>query len=128
VGTAHQKFAETLEEQISTLNNLAAGNIFSRIPADLPEEKIDLLLQAPGLRLERIISAGQATPKGQWYDQDSDEWVVLLAGRAGLLFENEAKTRIMEPGDWVLIPAHCRHRVEWTDAAQKTVWLALHHK
>jgi len=110
------------------VKNLVAGNLFTLIPADLPQEKFDILLQTPGLRLERIISTDQATTKGRWYDQDTDEWVVLLAGRAGLLLENEAKIRIMEPGDWVLIPAHCRHRVEWTDGEQKTVWLALHYK
>ena len=79
-----------------------------------------------GARVERIVSTGQATPPGEWYDQDGDEWVVLLSGAAGLLFEGEAAARPLEPGDWVLIPAHARHRVEWTAADEPTVWLAVH--
>ncbi len=102
------------------------NNLFSGIPGEIPQEVSEILLQASGFRLERIISAGQATPPGQWYDQDTHEWVVLLSGAAGLLFEGEAQVWVMRPGDYVLIPAHCRHRVEWTDPEQKTVWLALH--
>lgn len=103
-------------------------NLFSGIPAELPHEDIEILLETPGFLLERIISAGQATPPGEWYDQDTHEWVVLLAGAAGLLFAGETRVRVMRPGDYVLIPAHCRHRVEWTDPEQKTVWLALHFR
>ena len=104
------------------------GNIFSRVPLDLPEEIMEVLLQTEIFRLERIISTGQATPMGEWYDQDTHEWVLLLTGGAKLLFENDSKMIIMEPGDYQYIPAHCRHRVEWTDLAEPTIWLALHYR
>ena len=107
---------------------LLTNNLFSGIPAEVPHEVSEILLETPGLYLERIISGGQATPPGEWYDQDTHEWVVLLSGAAGLLFEGEAQARVLGPGDYVLIPAHCRHRVAWTDPGRKTIWLALHYR
>lgn len=104
------------------------NNLFARIPENIPEEIIEILLKAPGFHLERLISAGQATPPGQWYDQETHEWVVLLSGSAGLLFEGEMQVRVLRPGDYLLIPAHCRHRVEWTDPERQTVWLALYYR
>jgi cupin 2 domain-containing protein len=105
-----------------------SGNLFRGLPWEIPQEVSEIFLQAPGVRLERIISRGQATPPGQWCDQETHEWVALLSGAAGLLFEGEDQVRELRPGDYVLIPAHCRHRVEWTDPAQTTVWLALHFR
>lgn len=103
-----------------------SGNLFD-VPASLPDERIDALLETAALRLERIVSTGQATPAGEWYDQDRDEWVVVLRGSAALRFEDEAAPRELRAGDHVLIAAHRRHRVEWTDAREPTVWLALHY-
>ena len=91
------------------------NNLFAGIPENIPEEIIEILLKTPGFHLERIVSAGQATPEGEWYDQETHEWVVLLSGSAGLLLEGETQVRVLRPGDYLLIPAHCRHRVEWTD-------------
>ena len=105
-----------------------ADNLFTGIPETIPQEVSEILLKAPGFYLERIISASQATPPGQWYDQETHEWVVLLSGAAGLLVEGEAQVRVLRPGDYLLIPAHCRHRVEWTDPDRRTVWLALHYQ
>ena len=103
------------------------GNLFANLPAGRQAaEFFESLLETDGFRLERIISTGQATPPGEWFDQERDEWVVLLSGGAGLLFEGEAAPRTMRPGDWVLIPARRRHRVEWTAENETTVWLALH--
>jgi len=104
----------------------AAGNLFAAIPARLAQEEITLLLRSPALRIERIVSRGQASPPGFWYDQPEDEWVVVLAGCAELAFEGDGTTTRMGPGDYLHIPAHCRHRVAWTDPAQATVWLAVH--
>lgn len=101
-------------------------SLFAELPADRSRETIEALLETPGLRLERIVSYGQATPAGQWYDQPQDEWVVLLRGSAVLRFEPEVEPISLQPGDWLLIPAHARHRVEWTDPSQPTIWLALH--
>ena len=103
------------------------GNIFSGIPDRVKEEIFETILKTDHLALERIISSGQATPPGQLYDQPKDEWVILLKGRAGLLFEGKEEMMVLHPGDYVHILAHQRHRVEWTDGKQKTVWLALHY-
>ena len=88
-------------------------------------ETVELLLERPGVRVERIVSTGQATPPGHWYDQPGDEWVALLAGRATLRLEDGALVEL-GPGDWLLIPAHLRHRVEATSADPPCVWLAVH--
>jgi cupin 2 domain-containing protein len=94
----------------------------------LPEEVVDLLVERPGLRIERIVSTGQATAQGQWYDQDSDELVLVVDGAARLRIEGEATDRALSEGDWILLPAHCRHRVTWTRAEPPTVWLAIHFR
>ena len=107
---------------------MKAINLFSEIPNGLRDEIFETLLKTDCLTLERIVSSGQATPPGEWYDQETHEWVILLKGRAGLLFEGEEEIRILQPGDYVRIPAHRRHRVEWTEAGQTTVWLALHYR
>ena len=104
------------------------SNLYHDFPDSLPEEQFDELERGDGFQLQRIISTGQATPKGEWYDQDQDEWVALLAGSAALRFEDEPQETIMRPGDYLQIPAHRRHRVEWTDSANPTVWIALHHR
>jgi len=103
------------------------GNIFSEIPNLAKDEIFETLLKTHRFELERIISSGQATPSGQWYDQPTDEWVILLKGSAGLIFEGEKEVMVLHPGDYVHISAHQRHRVEWTDGEGKTVWLALHY-
>jgi cupin 2 domain-containing protein len=105
-----------------------AGNLFTDVARDLPDERVTALLAAPNLRVERIVSTGQASPPGFWYDQDWAEWVIVLAGSAGLLIEGEPAPRVLGPGDYLHLPAHKRHRVEWTDADQPTVWLAVHHR
>jgi cupin 2 domain-containing protein len=103
------------------------ANLFASMPSEMPAELFQVLLETQNFRLERIVSAGQATPPGEWYDQDAHEWMVLLSGAAGLRFEGEPESRRLRPGDYLLIPAHRRHRVEWTDPTQATVWLALHY-
>lgn len=100
-------------------------NLFAGIPAKADEEVFNDLLKRPGVRIERIVSTGQASPPGFWYDQDWDEWVVVLAGGAGLVIEGEAEMTL-SPGDYVFLPAHTRHRVTWTDTGRPTVWLAVH--
>ncbi len=107
---------------------MESGNLFSGIPEDFKDEVVQTLLKTDHFRLERIISSGQATPAGQWYDQETDEWVILLKGGAGLLFEGEGEVRVLRAGDYVHIPAHMRHRVEWTEVGEKTVWMAIHHR
>lgn len=100
-------------------------NIFAEIPAELPEEDVTVLLERPGLRLERIVSRGHTSPEDYWYDQEEDEWVMLIQGRARLRIEGETTDRELSPGDHLMLPARCRHRVTWTDPDEDTVWLAL---
>ncbi len=107
---------------------MKVGNIFERLPPESGQEQFNCLLETAGSRLERIVSRGHATPAGEWYDQDRPEWVVLLTGAAGLLIEGETEIRVFRPGDYIFIPAHLRHRVEWTQSGVETVWLALHYK
>jgi cupin 2 domain-containing protein len=108
---------------------IKTGNLRSGLPArPLPDEVVDLLVERPGLRIERIVSTGQATPEGQWYDQDTDEWVLVVSGTARLRIEGEREDRVLSEGDWILLPAHCRHRVTWTRAEPPTVWLAIHFR
>ena len=102
------------------------ANFLADLPRNLPEERLETLLQSGEVKLERIISTGHSTAPGDWYDQPLAEWVMVVNGRAGLRFEDEPAPRNLEPGDHLLIPPHTRHRVEWTSADEPTVWLALH--
>ncbi len=102
-----------------------AGDLFVLPPAG-PEEDFQPLLEGRAFTLERIVSRGHASPPGFWYDQPRDEWVVVLQGEAKVRIEGEAEARHLRPGQWLLLPARCRHRVEWTDPDGETVWLALH--
>jgi cupin 2 domain-containing protein len=103
------------------------GNLFANIPAQLAQEEMTALVSSGALRIERIVSRGQASPPGFWYDQPQDEWVIVLAGCAELAFEGDGTTTRMAPGDYLHIPAHRRHRVAWTDPEHATVWLAVHY-
>jgi cupin 2 domain-containing protein len=107
---------------------IRSGNLLTDLPDCLPAEQIFTLAQSHSAKIERIVSTGQASPPDFWYDQDETEWVFLIAGSAGLLIEGENFPRVLEAGDFVEIPAHVRHRVEWTDAGKATVWLAVHLK
>jgi len=102
-------------------------NIFENIPASIPNEIFQDLIDSGDVRIERILSHGQATPEGQWYDQDRNEWIFLIKGRAGLLFEGNKNVVILNEGDTLNIPAHVKHRVEWTDSNETTIWLAVHY-
>lgn len=104
----------------------ASGNLFAALPDAAGEERFDSLLARPGVRILRIVSTGQASPEGEWYDQDGDEWVAVLRGSAVVLIESEAEPRTLGPGDYLFLPAHCRHRVVETSGEEPTVWLAVH--
>lgn len=101
-------------------------NIFSDIPEQLPNELFERILNRKGIEIERIVSKGHVTAAGEWYDQDWDEWVLLLQGQATLAFQKDPKPVHLKAGDYLLIPAHCRHRVEWTAPSIETLWLAIH--
>jgi cupin 2 domain-containing protein len=102
------------------------GNLFT-FPAESPtqNEFIDILADGSGGRIERIVSHGHTTRPGEWYDQDTDEWVVVLRGEATLEWKNGDVTEL-RTGDWLLIPAHRQHRVASTSDDPPCVWLAVH--
>lgn len=104
------------------------GSVFRDIPHQAGRELFGEILQRRDFKLERIVSFGQSTAAGTWLDQPAHEWVLLLAGRARLRMGPAQEEIALEPGDHLLIPAHTRHRVEWTDPGQRTVWLALHFR
>lgn len=100
-------------------------NLFE-LPADLADAEVfDALIPDQGVLIERIISTGQASPPDLWYDQERDEWVVVLQGKAKLMWE-DGRTCELGRGDWMLIPAHARHRVAWTSQEPPCIWLAVH--
>ena len=101
------------------------NNILKKHSKNLPDELVTILAEGKNFRLERIVSKGHTSPKGFWYNQVENEFVLLLKGEAGVLFEDDAKPVRLVEGDYINIPAHKKHRVEWTDPNAETVWLAL---
>lgn len=104
---------------------VSVHNLFDAIPRELPGEAVEEILRTGRFRIERIVSRGQASPEGFWYDQETEEWVLLVSGSATLGFA-DGRTVDLKPGDHLVIPRHLRHRVERTDPEQETVWLAVH--
>ncbi|MGC1378719.1 MAG: cupin domain-containing protein [Anaerolineales bacterium] len=111
-------------DSANILAPMTSGNLFTAL-APAAAERCEVLASAPGTRVERIVSWGQASPPDFWYDQDEDEWVALLSGRARLILRDPDATVELAPGDWLRIAAHRRHRVDWTPADVATVWLAV---
>jgi cupin 2 domain-containing protein len=102
-------------------------NLFADLPKNLSDELFETLLQGSGFRIERIVSRGHCSPEGFWYDQDDGEWLILLNGSAVLRFEEPSEQIALNPGDYLNIERHRRHRVEWTDTEHETIWLAIHY-
>jgi len=102
--------------------------IYAKIPARLKHEFFDEIVRGKAFRLERIVSQGQSTPQGEWYDQKKDEWVLLLKGSAGIRIKGKKRVVTLKPGDYLHLPARRKHRVEWTQKDAPTVWLALHYQ
>jgi len=100
-------------------------SLFANLPSSLPKELVNPLLEMPGFRIERIVSYGHSSPEGFWYDQDTDEWVVIISGAARLQFHGEEPIE-MKAGSFINIAAHQKHRIVWTDPNQPTIWLAVH--
>lgn len=102
-------------------------NIFSKIEKNISKEIFESIIKSENIKIERIISKGQTTPNGEWYNQEENEFVLLIKGEAELIFENEEKVN-MKKGDYIIIPAHKKHRVEKTSETEETIWLAVFYK
>lgn len=100
-------------------------SLYRNIPADLPEELLETLVQGSGVRIERIVSRGHCSPPDFWYNQDEHEWVTVLKGEGRLRFKEGDRLVHLCAGDWVNIAAGEEHRVEWTKEGEETVWLAV---
>ena len=107
---------------------MKSQNIFTNAPQKLgKEEFFELLVKNDAVIIEKIISEGQKTPESDWYDQEKNEWVIVLKGKAMLFFEDQTSVQLNE-GDFINIPAHKKHRVAWTDPDNETIWLAVHYR
>jgi cupin 2 domain-containing protein len=105
---------------------LMVNNLLNNFPLPQGKEEIfEILCKRSDLRIERIISNGQITPEGQWYDSQEEEWVVLLQGKATLELEDGSQVNL-QAGDYLLIPSHCKHRVIFTSQQPPCIWLAVH--
>ena len=103
-------------------------NLLRGLPDARAAEIVERLAGGAAVRIERIVSHGEASPDGFWYDQDEAEFVVVLTGAARLRFVDDERAVALGPGDWVDIATHRRHRVEWTDPDTPTVWLAVFYR
>ncbi len=104
------------------------NNIYSKIPNSKRKEIFQALSQNKSVKIERIISCGQATKKDKWLKTRHAEWVILLKGAARLRFRKNNRLFNLKPGDYILISANSPHRVEWTHPRVKTIWLAVHSR
>ncbi|EDZ63639.1 protein containing Cupin domain [Sulfurimonas gotlandica GD1] len=102
------------------------SNIFANIPTEINEELFEDIISKDGIKIERIVSKGHTTTEFEWYNQNGDEWVIVLKGEAVLEFEDADEVRLKE-GDYLNIPAHTKHKVSWTKPDEETVWLAIHY-
>ncbi|OMH39100.1 cupin domain-containing protein [Motiliproteus sp. MSK22-1] len=100
-------------------------NLFENIPEQLPDELISILLNQAGLRLERIVSKGHSSATDFWYQQEQNEWMLLIQGQARLEFETPSRKLHLNAGDYLNIPANIRHRVDWTSSDPEAIWLCI---
>lgn len=107
-------------------NHMKTNNLFKAIPEKLDKEIFESLVESEQVKIERIISKGHTSPDNGWYDQNQNEWIVVLKGAATLLFENGGEKQLTA-GDYMNIPARTKHKVSWTDPDDETVWLAVHY-
>lgn len=115
------------KEVVMKLGDLEMKNLFANLPENAPLELVTVLVDSKSVRFERIVSTGHNSPNNFWYDQDEHEWVIVLKGEAKLLFDGDVQAKLMKPGDFINIPAHRKHRVEWTTPDEPTIWLAVYY-
>lgn len=103
------------------------GSLFKNIPGELTEEQFESICSTEYVKIERIVSKGHSSPEGFWYDQDWNEFVLIVKGSAGLQIDGQDEIVILNAGDYLNIGSHVKHRVEWTDSSCETIWLAVHY-
>jgi len=103
---------------------ITIGNLRLGIPHVLPDELITTLAAGTGVRVERIVSRGHQSDPNFWYDQDEHEFVMVVSGHARVEVEDQGELDL-RAGDYLVLPAHVKHRVSWTQPQQDTVWLAV---
>jgi len=108
------------------MNDSFRDSLFRNLPNATEEERLEQLCQSKSFRIERIVSAGQVSPPGFWFDQSDDEWVLVVQGEAEISLLDPDETIHLSAGDWLLIDAHRKHRVEATSREPATIWLAVH--
>jgi len=108
-------------------NQMKWNNIFEAIPDDLKEERFETLINSRHVRIERIVSKGHTSPESGWYDQKEHEWVMVLRGEAVLSFKDQPSVHL-RAGDFINIPSHRKHKVDWTAPDRETIWLAVHYQ
>ena len=101
-------------------------NLFMNLPIDNDKEIFEEILSSDKISIERIVSQGQVSPKQGWYDQEKDEWVLILQGEGRILYDDGREFSLAK-GDYLNIPAHTKHKVIWTDPKKATIWLAIHY-
>ncbi len=106
---------------------MSSKNIYLDIPDKFPDEIIETIFKSENVRIERIISKGHSSPENFWYNQEENEWVIVLEGKAEIKYDDDS-TDILRKGDYLFIPAHKKHRVEWTSPDELTIWLAVFFK
>ncbi len=111
---------------MNVAERLAQGNLFESIPDDIDQEMFTELLAGQTVSVKRIVSKGHTSPESGWYDQEDNEWVIVLKGEGKIAFEDDSITHLV-PGRYINIPAHTRHKVVWTSRRSETIWLAIHY-
>ena len=106
---------------------LKPKNVYAVTPDSSDKERFEELLKTNEVTIERIVSAGHRSPESGWYDQENNEWVLILQGSATLAFEDQ-NSIVLNEGDYINIPSHTKHKVTWTEPDRETIWLAIHYK
>lgn len=100
-------------------------NIFTDLSRSAENEEFLTLFENASAKIDRIVSHAHSSPPGFWYDQEWDEWVMVLRGSATLEFENGERVEL-QPGNYLIIDRHVKHRVAQT--GHETIWLAVYVK
>jgi cupin 2 domain-containing protein len=102
-------------------------NIFTDPGIEDTKELFEVIATLDDARIERIITQKPYSSPGQWYNQEQDEWVVLLRGNATIEIRDQGLIELRS-GDYIMLPAHCQHRITRTSADPACIWLAVHGK